>query len=333
MTVEARHSRAAAGRQLSWAGAQRKRFDPLITARLRRLQKRDDWHNALYLAVDYGVIAGAVVAAELTGSLLLYAIALVVIASRMRALNNLVHEASHKLLFRTVRLNRWAGMLLCAFPIGTSMHAYRRSHGRHHRMLGDPVFDPDRVRYRELGVEDLPKPRGWVVRRFLRMLTLYEMPRYVVGTLRSFVHTSETPRSETVGRWVFWGALAAALTALGGWTLFLLYWVVPFFTTFQVLRYVSEISEHGGLYDNEDPLDLARNSVPHPFVRAVLYPHNDNLHLVHHLFPGIPHFRLARAHRILQADADYAGAHHCYGYFLRRRDGRPSTFAELTAAA
>lgn len=320
-------------RTLSWAGAQRKRFDPLITARLRKAQRRDNWHNALYLALDYGVVAAAIAAAELTGSPVVYALALVAIASRMRALNNLVHEASHKLLFKDPRLNRWAGMLLCAFPIGTSMHAYRRSHGRHHRLLGDPVYDPDRVRYRELGVEHLPIPRGRLVRRFLRVLALVEIPKYLAGTLRPFVHTSETPRSETVALWAFWATVAAVLTVTGTWLGFLAYWVAPFFSAFQVLRYCSEISEHGGLYDNEDPLELARNNVPHPLLRPILYPHNDNLHLVHHLFPGIPHYRLAHAHRILQADPDYAGAHHCYGYFVPRRDGRPSTFGEMTAAA
>lgn len=320
-------------RTLSWTGAQRKRFDSLITARLRKAQKRDNWHNALYLAVDYGVIAAVIAAAELTGSLVVYALALVAIASRMRALNNLVHEASHKLLFAHPRLNRWAGMVLCAFPIATSMHAYRRSHGRHHRLLGDPVYDPDRVRYRELGVEDLPLPRGQVARRFLRMLLLVEIPTYLRGTLRPFVRDSETPRSETIALWAYWIGVATVLTLTGAWLGFLLYWVLPFLTVFQMLRYCAEISEHGGLYDKEDPLELARNNVPHPIIRAIVYPHNDNLHLVHHLFPGIPHYRLPLAHRILQADADYARAHHCYGYFLPRRDGRPSTFAEMTAAA
>ncbi len=323
----------AEGRRISWAGAQRKRFDPLITARLRKLQKRDNWHNTLYLALDYGVIAGAIVAAELTGSLLVYLVALVLIASRMRALNNLVHEASHKLLFANPQANRWAGMLLCAFPIGASMHAYRRSHGRHHRLLGDPVYDPDRVRYRELGVEDLPMARGRLVRRFLRVLLLVEIPNYVIGTLRPFVHTTETPRSEMAALWLYWLGIAGVLTVTGTWLGFVLYWLVPFFTVFQILRYCSEISEHGGLYDNEDPLELARNNVPHPLLRPIFYPHNDNLHLVHHLFPGIPHYRLAAAHRVLQSDRDYAHAHHCYGYFMPRRDGRPSTFAEMTAAA
>ena len=72
----------------------------------------------------------------------------------------------------------------------------------------------------------------------------------------------------------------------------LLYWFVPWLTSYQVLRYWAEIGEHGGLSSfghNWGSRNWRGNSV----TRWLIGSHSDDLyHLLHHWFPSVPHYRL-----------------------------------------
>ncbi|CAM5548384.1 hypothetical protein SBADM41S_06728 [Streptomyces badius] len=103
-----------------------------------------------------------------------------VIARQLRALENLVHEASHYNWTRhRRRLNDVLGYLLAAAPTGSRISAYRTSHLLHHGRFGT-AEDPDRYRYAELDMEALPRTsaRLFVAGVCTRLL------RYQLGWLR-----------------------------------------------------------------------------------------------------------------------------------------------------
>lgn len=309
--------------------ASKVRLSSGLKDRARAFSRPDNWRNWFYIACDYATIAGAIWLFYSFPGVPTYLVAVLLISSRMRAFDNLTHDASHRMLFKSRALNDWAGMLFCSFPIGTSPWAYTRSHMVHHNKLGDPQHDPDLIRMAEFGVDRFPVPRIEIVKHLLKVFLLIHTPRYLKGTLRTFIYTDNTPLSERIAFVCFWTTVLSLLTVFGLWQAFLLFWVIPYLTGFQILRYLAEISEHGGLYGSDQEIELVRNNFCNPLWRLVQYPHHDFYHLVHHLFPSVPHFNLPRVHRLLMKDRTYRRGHHCFGYFFAREPGFKSTMGEM----
>ncbi len=92
-------------------------------------------------------------------------------------------------------------------------------------------------------------------------------------------------------------------------------WFISRATSYHVIRIVAEFLDHAGLKVGSI-LGFTRN-LPHAgALPPMFHPHQDTYHLVHHLFQKIPHYNLVRAHKLLEADPHYAGAHHCDSYFI-----------------
>jgi fatty acid desaturase len=296
-----------------------------IRTELAALRVRDNWRNIWYFATDWVVIAGAIAVSLVLTHPLVYALSVIIIGSRQRALMNLVHEASHRKLFRNRAANDWAGRLLGGFPLLTSVSAYVCAHCRHHAALWDPERDPKTHRYAQLDLISPADDRRFWWRHIVRPLALYHAPYNIADSLS----WRDEDRSERAQRLCFWFAVCALVSVLHLWPLLLLYWIVPFCTTFQVIRYWTEMAEHAGL-PSRDPWLATRNWDGSWLARWLLAPHRDDLyHLVHHLLPAIPHYRLAQAHRLLLAVPEYAAAHHCDGFFWPRRVGVPSVLQDI----
>ncbi len=80
-------------------------------------------------------------------------------------------------------------------------------------------------------------------------------------------------------------------------------WLVTLLVALPILRFVAESGEH--IYTGTDTVFDATVSNVGLLHRIVVHPHNDGYHTVHHLWPGIPHYRIHRVHRhLLRHDAD-----------------------------
>lgn len=307
-------------------GSFKKAIPEDIRSELSSLQDKDNWHNIIYLGIDWLVIAAAIAATLVTGTNpVVYVVALVLIGSRQRALMNLVHQASHKKLFKNRTANDWVGKLVAAFPILTSLSAYTCAHCRHHGFLWHQQKDPDAARYEALGLVTPPSDRKkFGLLHLLRPMLLLHAAHNVWAALS----WDGEPRSETLSRAAFWGIILLGVILLG-WTVpFVLFWVVPFLTTFQVFRYWAEMAEHAGLRSN-NPWMATRNWTGSIIERELFGPHSDYYHLTHHLFPLIPHYRIHTAHHLLMRVPEYAGAHQCDGFFRPRRPEAPSVLQDI----
>lgn len=81
---------------------------------------------------------------------LFYPVYVFLIASRMGALLQLIHEAAHGLLVKNKKLNALYSDIFCALPIGITHTGYTRGHALHHAHTGtqnDPASD--REKYKE----------------------------------------------------------------------------------------------------------------------------------------------------------------------------------------
>lgn len=234
--------------------------------------------------------------------------AVIVIARQLRALENLVHEASHYNWSRHHRkVNDFLATAVAALPVGARIADYRAGHLRHHGAFGTRT-DPDLLRYQALHLESLdrrslPTFTSAVVRR---------LPAYQRGWFREIgvnPLVSLLPLGWAV---LFIGIPATTLAGPQTAGPALAVWAVGYLVALPAIRFVAESSEH--IYAGTSTVFDATISNLGWLQRHLFHPHNDGYHTVHHMWPGVPHHQLARLHRRLLSD-DPSG----YGDRLRYR--------------
>ncbi|HET9138979.1 fatty acid desaturase family protein [Actinophytocola sp.] len=310
------------------------RLSPRIRRELRALCKLDNHHAILGLLFDYAVVAVAVFLC-VGVSYWFYPLALILIGSTQRALVNLLHEASHKVLARNGLLNVVLGTVFSGHLVFHMYNPYRSSHiGFHHRFLGDEAKDPDYGFHRECGIYDpAVSSRAFFLRNILLAvfgLRSARYVRYVVEDRLLFRQDQvavSMPISLRAERWLLLGVWTGILTplALGGFLLeFVLFWLVPLFTTAIAVGWLSELAEHYPLPESENrQILMTRNRHGWAIERFLLGRHNDNFHLVHHLNTGVPFWNMRKAHRVLLGDEAYASWDGLWaGIVTRSRGGR-----------
>lgn len=232
----------------------------------------------------------------------LYPIAVAWIGSRLRALGNMVHECSHRTFVRGSKANHRIGQLLC-FALFEDFAAYTAEHRSHHLYLGDPVRDRD-LRSRRALFDRLGAFGPAYVRSALLLLPLR-------GYLRPIVWSRGDSNAVRAARLGVCAAVCAFAALVAGWSSFALFFVVPYATTYQMLRFLSDAADHAGLLDAADELDRSRNHAHRcRVVNWCLFPRNDQYHLVHHLFPAVATRHLPRLHATLLGDPIYAARAH-----------------------
>ncbi|MBW7453177.1 fatty acid desaturase family protein [Paenibacillus sepulcri] len=304
------------------------RFSPEIRSHIRELQQQNNWYNYFAIGLDWLIISAVIALFYLKPTIWMYLISITIIGSRMRGLDIMMHESSHNMLFKNHKLNKWIACLFAAYPIMISYRAYIKGHMTHHKYLWSDI-DPDKIRYKLVGLDNPPKSRmEFFLRHCLRPLTLVHVPRYLSGMIKVTMYSKEETRFDNIVRAVYWALIIFCSIFFGFWLELILFWVIPFMTTLQILKYWAEMAEHAGL-ENDKEMFATRNSFGNWFERALLHPHRNSYHLVHHLFPAIPHYNIKKAHLVLMEDSEYQKAHHCTGFFLSLAPGFSSVIDDI----
>lgn len=115
-------------------------------------------------------------------------------------------------------------------------------------------------------------------------------------------------------------AISASLLATGidYGVYFWLLWVLPLFTSFPYYMLLRDLYQHANADDGR--LTNSRVVFCDPFSRWAIFIYGQDIHLTHHLFPAIPHYRLRALHRLLvENNAEYAEhVVECHGTFFSR---------------
>ena len=270
-------------------------------------QTRNSSKAAVAIASNYLISASCIVLVEwasgasyvsAAGSKALYLMSAFIIAFRMRALENLVHEASHNNLFPSAHLHQRL-QFLYAFPIFRVLEDYRRSHVVHHKHLGDPKKDPDVMRLYNIGLDRLPERPFWYLLGL--PMTGYLTYEYLTTTFREFWESSSSRLSKSV----FWMVVMLAVGCTATFLQFAYYYMIPFLVVLPVTRYWAEASEHLGL-DLREEFGSSRTNIG--FLHTwCMNPHNDGYHAAHHLCSQIPFHLLPKAHQhLVKASNEFA---------------------------
>jgi fatty acid desaturase len=301
---------------------------------LKPLYGLDAARSILPLAATWGLIVGAIAIALWSHSVLVWLAAAVIVGRSQHALAVLMHDAAHFRLADNRALNDFLGQWLCAFPIASNLYAYRTVHLRHHRYLLTDR-DPDL---------SLSRPYPVVWSSFRRKL-MRDAAGISALVMRGYLVVEDGRNRPSLGRLARWSdrgtnrrraiaaAIVAVLFAAGYGVAFIVLWIVPLLTVYQVILRIRGVLEHGAVAAN-DGLRNARTIVsPNPFARFLLGPHHVSYHLEHHLYPGVPHYNLPALHTALAEDPRFGRAMVMTSYLAALRDCiRPDREAARLAA-
>jgi len=264
---------------------------------IEKFGKKSNFEGFKAILIDYLIIGITVFLSEewvmhMTGVLFFscYFLICIILASRYRGFEILVHEASHNNVFATNAYNR-NFQFLFAYPVFLHVRTYAKIHLEHHQLIGDFEKDPDILIYKKWGLDKLPENKLWVL--YLRPLSLFFTWDHLRTTFLNFWLIKE----DRLTKIIYWSIVLLVITLFDGWYYVGVYYLIPFYILLPVLRFYARANEHTGV-DFSIESRSARNNLGF-FHRYILHPHGDGYHQVHHLVASVPFFNLPKAHHFL----------------------------------
>jgi fatty acid desaturase len=218
------------------------------------------------------------------------------IGTRLRGINNIIHECSHATFAEDRSDNVMIGRF-CAAMLMKSFRKYRDDHLSHHAHNGDYEHDAEFGLIEKFGLHDPISPRT-VLRHVIVPLTGRHLPLYTGVNL-----SAEDGRVIQIVKLLLLAAMAIflLLEPLAAFA----FVILPLFYIYPTLNFWTDCLDHAGLVGAKDELEASRNVLAPTLVRLLFFPRNDSYHLVHHLFPQIPARHLHVAHEELSRDPSY----------------------------
>jgi len=276
---------------------------------VQELTRRSAWRASAAVLEDFAVLAAAIaVALAYWPNPLVLVPAIIIIGTRQHALFIIAHDAAHYLLYERRWLNEVVGRT-CAMVQGLSMCTYRVIHRLHHNNLYG-ALDPDTALH-----GGYPRGRMYLIKKLakdLSGLTAWKTYAYFLGgapglntatnlAVRPLDDTSAKLRSEARhdrNAVIFLHVVVPLLFAISGYLLqYLVLWVLPLVTVVQAILRLRAIAEHGATTDFSSPLTAARTNLGPAWLRWLIFPHNVNYHVEHHLYASVPQYHLPRLHQ------------------------------------
>lgn len=232
-----------------------------------------------------------------------------------------IHEAIHRTLLSSVRLNDAVGVVVGALALA-NFDSVKRHHLSHHQLYGREA-DPDRAEY----IFD-PPPRGTIEviwRIFKRSFALTNLGEKIERNLwrrKAAAAATVRPAGEFGALTIMAVAQAGIFLiywAIGSWWHYFVFWLAPMFVLSRFFSGLRMYGEHAGLaldadVSGRDQIYAARTTVAAgPWWRNpswliekfLLGPFNFNYHHEHHIMQHLPHHHLPKVHRALIAVGYY----------------------------
>jgi fatty acid desaturase len=299
--------------------------DYLSKEELSELLQRSDWRASWEVLFSWTVIILSFLMVGLYPNVLTIVFALILLGGRQVALAILMHDSSHRSLFRSKEANKLIGQWLCAYPIFHNAEEYRIYHLQHHSFTGSEK-DPDlpiAKAYPTTGLgfvrkvfRDLSGQTG--IKGYIGIFMMHlGYLKYSLGGLVIKIDQSKRRKSELLTQAYrnLTGPFRMNLLIFGvlfafdaGW-LYLL-WIGALLTTHTFFLRIRALAEHGVTPSLEDPLNNTRTTKAHWWERLMWAPHNVNYHLEHHLMMTVPCYRLPKMHKLLMDKGFFQKA--CY---------------------
>jgi fatty acid desaturase len=271
------------------------------------------------LSVNWLVVVAVIAGGVYFDNPFMTALCVVIVATRQMVFALLLHEQVHRLGLRT-KYGDWIVNIFAVYPLlATTIEDYAKVHLAHHKYFMTPR-DPDFLR--KSGLDwTFPASLKTLARIVLRDITGLNTVQLIRGkTARS--EASEFARRLPSPRWLRIGfaiCAAVALTAVHGWGVFLLYWLLPLLTITQLLVRWIAVVEHKYNVENAKVFEVTP-LIQLKWWQKVLVPDlNFAMHAYHHFHPGVSFSNLPKVHAIYMHEGlvDESALFDGQGAFLR----------------
>lgn len=223
---------------------------------------------------------------------------IVLIGIRQMVLGILLHDQVHRLGLRG-KYGDWIANCIVGYPLfATTVEDYAKIHLSHHKYFMTQK-DPDFIR--KSGKEwTFPMGIGRMAKLLAMDITGLNTIKLIKGKtgkagMEEFNRKNPSPLWLRLG---YYAIGAAILTLAGGWTIFLIYWVLPILTITQIaVRWIAVI-EHEYNVENSQVLQVTPLIELKWWQRIISPDLNFAMHAYHHLHPGVSFANLPRVHEI-----------------------------------
>lgn len=217
------------------------------------------------------------------------------LATRLRAIAMLLHDAIHMNISKNKKLNILFGRI-CSVFLTTSWLTYLEDHLKHHRFLGDKTKDPDYNYQIQIDLEKLLNNFFNIKnhKNFFYSLSIYFHQKIVFRN---------EPIIVTISRIIFVLSIIPTFyyyTGFSGLTYLVL---LPFLFFYPLIRWFGDAMDHGLLPSKENSIFTRNHTNRHWLFNFIFLPCNDEFHFTHHLFPNVAHNKLPMAHDLLSKNS------------------------------
>jgi fatty acid desaturase len=276
--------------------------------------RRPPLARLLVFVVLYVVAAGATfeVISKFHGGVWVYLACLplyLLAAASLHGISLFTHEAVHGTLSANPLLNRAMGAI-CAWPVLQNYAAYKVLHLRHHHHLGlegDPDHYHNYTRW------------SWMLFAMYWGRLIAGYPAYIVAIpILGWRQGSGRERA-----WILFEVTCVALMVIAALAsplpraLLVHGWLIPMLLI-NTLVNIRGMSQHTLLEHHADPILGTRSILTNRLTAFFMC--NENYHLEHHLYPGVPWYNLPRLHAAMRDDLASRGAPYIGSYFAFVRD-------------
>lgn len=286
-------------------------------AAFKSLFKTKPFVHAMAMLFNWVIMFAVIYLYQQISIVWLYPVAIIIIGARMHALAILMHDATHYRFLKNRKWNDILSNLMIMYPIFSSIEKYRANHLRHHQHLNTSE-DPDWVAKLTKREFIFPKTRTEFLLTICSYLVLYQGILDAFWFLKRFGGAEKKVSAKSENKLLvigFYVSIFTLLTVFNAWGYYLLFWVVPYLTSFFMFQYIRSVAEHFGDLAYEDDLSSSRTVMPSLLERFLIAPHHVGFHLEHHLYPGVPYYHLPKLHKLLMRQEKYkAKAHITTGY-------------------
>lgn len=292
-----------------------------ISREIKDLSKLRPEVTAWRVAIDWLTILSVIYYSEIADHILVYILSVAIIGSRMHALGIISHDLVHYRFIKNRKYSDVFGNLFLCWPLFFTLEGYRAQHLRHHSKLNTSE-DPDFIRRVGLLEWTFPMSPLSFYGMLLKDLTGLNVLQYPAKIFKVKTNNKKIKIENDylnlkyiASMVLFYAILVGLLTAQEGWTLFLLYWVVPIATSLKVIKRIRAFAEHFAVPDgNYD--EVTRTTLSSGLERYLIGAHNVGYHTEHHRFASVPWYNLEQLHEIaLKGARGYHWGRLTQGYF------------------